>query len=311
MPGRRLNIIRECTHGGRHVHGTIAAYDRDRCRCDPCSGAKTEWNRRFRKAKAYGRWQPHLIDVAPVTNHMRALRQRGIGYKRVAELAGIGHACASSIVEGRQKTVTREVAGKILAIPLDARTAPRAYIDATGSRRRVQALAAIGWSFPEQVARMGRKQRSGLQKILRGGLTTTVTAEAIRALYDELWDTLPDPQTVPEKIAVIKTRNLAKRKGWAPPLAWDDDAIDDPDAEPYGTRKRERIYRPVEDIVEDVEWLRDTGVDPMRAEERIGITRESLKTALRRHGREDLLNWLRGDAGKHVPNSVRGTSNAA
>ena len=31
----------DCPHGGRHKHGTRLGYDSDKCRCIPCTNAKT------------------------------------------------------------------------------------------------------------------------------------------------------------------------------------------------------------------------------------------------------------------------------
>ena len=49
------------------------------------------------------------------------------------------------------------------------------------------------------------------------------------ALYDELWNT-PGGSAQSERIAA--------RHGWALPIEWDDDRIDDPKARPYMSYRR-------------------------------------------------------------------------
>ena len=63
------------------------------------------------------------------------------------------------------------------------------------------------------------------------GVSTTVapaTARAVEDLYDRAWQGPRRPSTA--------SRRRAVTAGWAPPLAWDDDTIDDPAASPAGVR---------------------------------------------------------------------------
>lgn len=119
----------------------------------------------------------------------------------------------------------------------DAREAHRIYrkrirhgritpgpVSTIGSSRRLQALSAIGWTLDDLVPHCGLT-RDTLRRI-RSRIQTQMyrsTAARIRELYDELSGTVG-----PSQIA----RDRARAAGWAPPLAWDDDTIDDPDAQP-------------------------------------------------------------------------------
>ena len=110
-------------------------------------------------------------------------------------------------------------------------------IDGTGTRRRLRALKALGWSFAQIGARLGCsgdavRQSAERDRVLRSH------AEKVAALYEEMSMTLPPAETHRQRQIVSRERNRARRLGWAPPLAWDD--IDDPKARPrYGTRKRD------------------------------------------------------------------------
>lgn len=106
----------------------------------------------------------------------------------------------------------------------------RGRIDAIGTRRRLQALSAIGWTQTHLADELEVSVQSLHQLATDERRTVTaVTAERVRELYDRLSMT-PGPSAM--------ARTTAKRNGWAPPLAWDDDTIDDPDAEPEGVVTR-------------------------------------------------------------------------
>ena len=55
-----------------------------------------------------------------------------------------------------------------------------------------------------------------------------------------------------------RARSTAKRKGWAPPMAWDDDTIDDPQAKPVGLRTR-KARKAIDR--EELLWLVDQADD--------------------------------------------------
>jgi hypothetical protein len=99
----------------------------------------------------------------------------------------------------------------------------QATIDGEGTRRRLRALTVMGWSPPELAARVGMNSQSllRLRNSAESRRVLPATYEAVRRLYDDLWDVRsPGPHS-------RRLANLALRKGWVPPLAWDD--IDDPE----------------------------------------------------------------------------------
>lgn len=93
-------------------------------------------------------------------------------------------------------------------------------IDGTGTRRRLQALVAIGWAAPEMARRLGVGQ-AVITRLYQQQRVNGKTAAAVRQLYDSLWST-PGPSW--------RSRYRAQASGWPPPQAWDDDEIDDPTA---------------------------------------------------------------------------------
>lgn len=96
-------------------------------------------------------------------------------------------------------------------------------VDATGTRRRLQALGAIGWSKTELGAKVGVTGMAVNQWRTRDRVQVA-TAQRVAALYAELSD-IPGTNE--------RSRQYAARAGWVPPIGWDDDTIDDPTAQPF------------------------------------------------------------------------------
>lgn len=173
--------------------------------------------RHRRRQIAYGTWQPHG-DLVAVREHLASLRAAGMSQASVAAKAGVGLNTVNRLSRGRNREVTRHTAERLLAVRREGRrTLP---VDATGVRRRLQALAALGWPASILADRYG----CVTFVIYELRMATTVlgyTEDRVRALYDSLSMTPgPDPAT----------RRRAEQRGWSPPLAWDD--IDSPEAVP-------------------------------------------------------------------------------
>ncbi len=178
-----------------------------------------------------------MADAGPVRAHVQALRAQRMGYVRIAEVAGVSVHTLKYLLYGNTsqgspvpQKVRAETARKLLAVKLDIH--PRRGIDATGTRRRVQALTLQGYALTWQALEVGIHHRS-LQRIACGQtFVERRIADAVRGLYDRLWDT-PAPDSPTAK----RVRTVAKHHGYVPPLAWDDSEIDDPKARPrFGAR---------------------------------------------------------------------------
>jgi transcriptional regulator with XRE-family HTH domain len=269
-------------------HGTYARYKLDGCRCYPCAAAASTYNTQRERAIAYGRWTPY-VDAAPVREHIRTLQGCGVGLRTIAAAAGVDRKRLQAILNGRpgrgtppQPKVRPATAAAILAVEpaLDLLPA-KTVIDGGGTRRRLQALVTLGWSQAKLADRLGWTP-TNLGTLLRGDRTTAATARKVRALYDELWNQAPPEATHREKIAASRARNHAQKLGWAPPLAWDDDDIDDPSAVPNVGAKASRR----EALAENAEELISRfGCTPEVAAERLGIQVGYMQTLRRQASR--------------------------
>ena len=262
-------------------HGTLTAFKTDGCKCALCNAANTRYVARRNRLIAYGQWRPY-VDAEPVRQHVLKLRDAGLGYKRVAALAGVSNGGMSKLLYGDygrgtapSKRIRPATAAAILAVEANLDTLGGAVlIDCAGTRRRLHALVAMGWSLAKLAKRLGIS-RGNLGKTLTTDRINASTARTVRGLYDELWDQPPPESTHRDKIAASRARNLARARNWPPPQAWDDDAIDDSAATPNLGSK---VPRPVALFQDSEELLRD-GHTLAQAAERLGVTAAYLNEA--------------------------------
>lgn len=201
-------------------HGTRYRYVSG-CRCADCTAANRDYARR---RDVYG-WSERVAadwaDAAPAREHIAALQAKGMGYKRVAEVAGLSVSTLHAIIWGKHgypaKRILRRNLDAILAVEFDP--AGSAVIDPTGTVRRIRALQAMGWPLREIGARcdIATQNLGTIASSGRGVYASTATR--IAKVYDELSMT-PGPSS--------RSRVIARKRGWQPPLAWDDLMIDDP-----------------------------------------------------------------------------------
>lgn len=217
-------------------HG-YARYKLDNCRCYICGYANATYCAARERAIAYGTWRP-FVDAAPVREHLLRLRECGVGLRRIAEVAGVDRKRLQAILAGRsergtgpQEKVRPQLAQAVLAVePSLDLLASKTAIDSSGSRRRLQALVAMGWSQAKLAERLGWTP-ANFWRLMNSARVTVATVRAVRALYDTLWNQAPPEEGQHDKIAASRARNHAQANGWQPPLAWDDDLFDVPDAD--------------------------------------------------------------------------------
>lgn len=234
-----------------HPHGTLYRYKLGRCRCRPCKDAKNAYARHRERMIAYGRWEPY-VDAEPCREHVKELMASGVTLGRIAVLAGVGLSALQKLMHGTPRSggqpsqrVMAKTAQAILAVRFSLDDLPdTAWVNAAGSRRRVQALAALGYTLKEQADAVG-KIPANYRTILVRDTVLAGTARLVRDLY-EAWSMTPPPQTwMAERI-----RRHAAKQGWQPPLAWDDDLIDLTD-EALGVALRERA-----ELMSDLDLVR-------------------------------------------------------
>lgn len=237
-------------------HGNYYAYSRLKCRCPDAREATRLYSKRLRE----GRNQPGWIDSTGVRRRLQAMQVMGWGWPEIAKRCGdVSGSAVSKWASGR--SVTPQVAARVDAafrqlghmpapmgpyvlrtrrqalqkgwvgadawVDIDRDAAPRAQLgllDGTGTRRRLQALAAVGWT----VSAIGRQRGLSAQwlgKLLGADLVSPDEVHIVREAYEALW-LAPAPAS--RRASYAKGR--ARDRGWVSALAWDD--IDDPNERP-------------------------------------------------------------------------------
>lgn len=231
VPAAPAGESRPCVHRRvHHEHGTYNRAQLDGCRCGSCTKAI----RRRRKQYRLG-IKPAVSPLVParrVAEHLAALREAGVSHRNVAERIGRSTSAVRRYAYLRDGRVRFESVKEILAIPVPSRPVPAdGYVDAVGSRRRLQALAVMGWPLGVQAQRMGLSQ-AALTHIRMGRVLVVRarTAALIAGWYRYLLAHPPRPHERSTAADAIVRRVGAN---WVGPMAWGQGAIDDPSARPW------------------------------------------------------------------------------
>lgn len=257
------------------THGTRSAYVKG-CKCGPCRAA----NSRYSKLQEYRAIAGirTLVDAGPSKEHVAKLRAAGVGRRTIAARSGVSQTVVDRLVglntDRACNRVRPETERRILAVRADG-LADGSGIDATGTVRRLRALVALGWTETELARRIGWTVANlNLLIVARRPQVLVRTARLVEGLYDELSMT-PGPSG--------RARNLAASRGWLPPLAWDDEQIDDPDHQPENVRRLPAKHSGI--TMEDIAEARAQGYETAdQIGWRLGITRHAVAQILSRAG---------------------------
>lgn len=207
-------------------------YKSGRCKCTVCTAAATRsvkiW--RVRVARGVQFW----ADAAPVREHVRALIAAGMSARVICRVARVSTSVLQRLLYSDPPIdrLTAATAERVMATEFDIwEVSEVASVDATGARRRIQALAVAGWSLPKQAAEIGISAQY-MGHYARADRLAAGTVRKIMRAYPRLCATLPPQGTRFDRMAVSRTRTMAAARGWAGIGAWDERAIDDPDAGP-------------------------------------------------------------------------------
>lgn len=210
----------------RYMHGPGPGQDPTKgCRCDDCVEANNAYARMQRKRKSLeglgrtsGPFASPMVDAGPVRDRMLTLADRGVGYRRVADLAGVSKSSLLKVRTGERDRIRRETHDAVMALPLDADVADGQLIDAAPTWALIrQILRRKGWSKARISRELGNTTRA-LQ--LRDDVITARNARAIADLAENLGITGPDPDRRRFPLAPLLTpgmsiKELGRRTGVA------------------------------------------------------------------------------------------------
>ncbi|MGW7053078.1 hypothetical protein [Streptomyces sp. NPDC054887] len=210
-------------------HGTYARANgspgyRPPCKCEPCLITRRRNDKRGKVNRQLGRRAE--VDATEARQHIELLRATRT-WASISEATQVTQSGLLYIANGSRTSIHRRTHARILAVQPLSQPFTHMQIDALGTRRRLQALMAIGHSLRTlSTAASVAKDRvhdiaMGLQPTVRYDV-----AERIAATYERLAFRPPARDKF-----TSRTRNLAASRGWHGPLAWDGD-IDDPATTP-------------------------------------------------------------------------------
>lgn len=298
-------LIDGCTHRNPHRHGTVLGYQKHRCPCRPCLDAYNAYNKRCNYLRESGR--SNYVPAAPIREHVQQLINNGWTIPLLEKATGINRTSIRVLLgqapgKPTSRRVTRATAHHLTALPISAPTDHPAPADglmpAIGTKRRLQALVANGWPQTWLATRIGWTSANFNQLVKDDRPNVNArTHHAVTTLYNELWNQQPPTDTTDQQRRVTIARTTARKHGYVPPLAWDDDTIDNPDATPAG------IYKPVstrvmstDDLADDVTVMLDRGTPPQSIAEHYGISPEALRQRFYRNGHHELARVFNTEA---------------
>jgi len=242
------------------------------CECMACPKCNVrEWARNRYRLQAYGQWDPHA-DLDAVRAHLDDLRAHGIGVTAIAKASGVGRSQVERIRRGATKRIGKETAAKLLAVtPED-----RAQLPAWRVTRRLRALNAIGYSTRHLADLLGTTQEVVSDHLVGDRKWVQVkTLDSVSELYERLCMT-PGGNAA--------SRRIAGKRGYAPPLAWEN--IDDPDEQPTGIG---HISPERGAALRDMHAL---GFNTTEAARRLDVREKTLERWCERNGMQDVWRQM-------------------
>jgi hypothetical protein len=166
---------------------------------------------------------------API--RIRRLHHDGSTRRAASTAVGPAPATVRDLARGRLTGGTAAAARTVTA-----EDAPRARLDATGTRLRLRALHVMGHNCV-RIARALDVSETTIKDLVRGGARTVSPElrDAVADLYDAWWDKRAPARTRFERAAVTLARRRAIAGNWCAGAALDDDQLDTPGYRPqYG-----------------------------------------------------------------------------
>lgn len=208
-------------------HGTPSrgrgsqAAGRPSCPCPPCRKAARTYNKQMRYLASTGR--SRLVDAAPARDHLRTLIDNGDAISVIAEQLGRPRSTIASLANNPRTRITRVLADQILAIRPGKASACNRSVASVGTTRRMRALVALGHPV-RVIAETAGIEYSTASYLLNGHPNTVhyELTQRVASAYRRLSGTAGSH---------VRSLRRAQREAWAPPAAWDDETLDDPNAE--------------------------------------------------------------------------------
>lgn len=138
--------------GAEKPHGTRLRY-MSGCKCDDCRRANSQYECERAKARKNGHWNG-IVSAKKARSHIKKLSKKGIGYKTVADVAGLAASTVFKIRQGERKFLRAENERKILAVD-ETCLADSAVVPANTVWNQLEWLFKNGFSEAEIAKELG------------------------------------------------------------------------------------------------------------------------------------------------------------
>lgn len=211
-------------HGSEGRYKGTKSGSRPPCRCETCCRGQRRAN--IRRELVRMNEGGNLVDNTVLQAHLKLLTDSGMTQGAISRQSGVSQTTISYIINGLTRGCQRDKANRLLALT------PHTFDSiserpAIGAQRKMQALYAIG--------------HGQLAISTASGMNVATISHLVNGRYSKI-----DGRT--EAKADIAYKELAESRGtskraigrarksrWAPPAAWDDDTISNPNAFPDWT----------------------------------------------------------------------------
>jgi predicted transcriptional regulator len=125
-----------------------------------------------------------LVEAAPARRHIKKLSRQGVGYKAVADAAGVAISVVAKIRAGTKKKVRAETEKRILEVDADA-IADHALIPAGPTWELLNALLERGYTKTELGRRLGSKAKVPSLQVGKVSILAKKAAK-VRKMYEAI-----------------------------------------------------------------------------------------------------------------------------
>lgn len=209
-------------------------------------------NRRRAKMRRIGK--PASVSPGPTVRYVRMLHDEGaMTLAEIGDAAGLALSTISDLYRNTRgpesdfaplSRLPRVTEAKVFSVPMPPlpNDQSNVLVDILGVRRRLQALGYMGFTVYAIADWVGYSDHNIIWRMMTGkgqrgnpnSRVTVATRTKIYEAYDKL--STMDPKDLEiSNIGISRAKATARRNGYAPPSAWDEDTIDDPSASPEWT----------------------------------------------------------------------------
>jgi lambda repressor-like predicted transcriptional regulator len=213
-----------CPADHRHS-STTTCYTNHGCRCARCRYHQSQYETAVRAQRVEGGRTSLLLPAEPTVEHVHMLLAAGRTVHQISRTSGLAYDTIADLADPNRdpsRMVKPFTERAVLQVTADySQLTPTALIGNRGLRRRVEALMTQGWTM-RSLAEASGFRPSNFQPMVVRAVVTLANHRRVEAMYEQLWDKTPPLDTPTQRSSYTRSLAIAKRRGYHPPLAWDD-----------------------------------------------------------------------------------------